>query len=71
MKTKYLSLQFKQFALSSVFVAVAAIGLSVSNSFDQEYMAKVVEQERAMEKVAATEKEIEEKEKKKTGVAMK
>lgn len=71
MKTKYLSLQFKQFVLSSVFVAVAGIGLSVSNSFDQEYMAKVVEQERAMEKVAATEKEIEEKEKKKTGVAMK
>ncbi len=71
MKTKYLSLQFKQFALSSVFVAVAAIGLSVSNSFDQEYMAQVVEQERAIEKVAATEKEAEENEDEKTGVAMK
>lgn len=64
-------MQFKQFALSSVFIAVAAVGLSVSNSFDQEYMAKVVEQEQTLEKVAATEKEIEEKEKKKTGVAMK
>jgi hypothetical protein len=70
-KTKYLSMQFKQFALSSVFIAVAAIGLSVSNSFDQEYMAKVVEQERALEKVAASEKELEEREDEKTGVAMK
>jgi hypothetical protein len=61
-------MQFKQFAFSSVFIAVAAIGLSVSNSFDQEYMAKVVEQEQALERVAATEKELEEE---KTGVAMK
>jgi hypothetical protein len=34
-------------------------------------MAKVVEQERALEKVAASEKELEEREDEKTGVAMK
>lgn len=41
MKTKYLSLQFKQFALASVFVTVAALGLTVTNSFNSAHIAKL------------------------------
>ncbi len=66
--TKYLSMQLKQFALSTAFVAVAAIGLSLSTSFDRSYMAEVekAEQEQTLERVAKLEKKAD----KKVGVAM-
>ena len=71
MKVKYLSAQLKQFLLSTAFVLVAIVGVSISNSFDQDYMAKVSEQKKVMQNIAETEQEAENKEGDKSGVAMK
>ena len=71
---KYLLMQMKQFTLSSIFMLVAVFGLTVSNSFDQTYMAKVeqVQEQHALEKYAGTDERPKSKdEKEKTGVAMK
>lgn len=62
-------MQFKQFAISTMFITVAAVGLSVSNSFDQDYMAKVEKQEKALEKLAAAEKANKNKKDTKVGFA--
>lgn len=71
MKLKYLSRQIRQFLLSTVFVLVAVVGVSLSNSFDQEYMAKVTQQEEVKKSVADISDENLEDEEDKSGVAMK
>ena len=71
MKVKYLSAQLKQFLLSTVFVLVAIVGVSISNSFDQDYMAKVAEQNKVMKNIAEADRETNKKEGDKSGVAMK
>ena len=70
MKIKYLSAQIKQFILSTVFVVVAVVGVSISNSFDQDYMAKVSEQESMQKNIADVEAEDSKTEDDKTGVAL-
>ncbi len=73
----YLSTQLKQFAISSVFVAVAATGLSLTKSFDQGYLAEMnkteqkVEQKQELEKITKMgNKAKEKKETKKVGAAL-
>ena len=49
MKTKYLSVQLKQFLMSTTFVLVAAIGLTITNSFNPEHIAKIEAQDKSPE----------------------
>jgi hypothetical protein len=70
MKIKYISAQIKQFVLSSLFVVVAVVGVSLSNSFDQDYMAKVSEQEKMQKNIADLETDDSQADEEKTGVAL-
>lgn len=63
MKTNYTSIQVKQFVLSSVAIGALVVGMSVSNSLDKEYMAKVVEYEESVQEVADAQKKLEEENK--------
>jgi len=69
MKVRYLSNQFKQFALSSVFVMVAIAGATVSQSFNSDYVAKMDAKKAKEERTLIAEKN--EKKSKSSVIAMK
>lgn len=56
MNIKYLSVQIKQFMFASIFFLLAITGISVSNSFDQTYMARVANHSKMEAKILASEK---------------
>ena len=71
---KYLSIQVKQFLLSSALVVAGILGITISKSFNSEYLAQLEQNENVAKEVAEIEKENESnKDKKddKSGVAMK
>ena len=64
MKTQYFGVQIKQFVLSTSVIALGVIGVSISNSLDHEYVAKVIERENAVKEammLAEQEKQAQEK----------
>jgi hypothetical protein len=63
MKTNYKSIQVKQFVLSSFAIGALVVGMSVSNSLDKEYMAKVVEYEQSVQEVADAQQKLEDENK--------
>ena len=68
---KYLSVQIKQFLLSTAFVLVAVIGVTISNSFNQEYLAEMSQKEELAKEVAESDLESEkDDDEDKTGVAL-
>jgi|LUMW01.1.fsa_nt_gb hypothetical protein len=52
MKKNYLLSQMKQFVLASTLMTFVVIGLSLTHSFDQDYMAKVEKYEREVQVLA-------------------
>lgn len=70
MKKQYARIQFKQFIMSTFIVGSVAFGMSLSNSLDKEYMAKVEKHEKSIQAVADAEKRINEKSEKDLEVGM-
>ncbi len=62
MKKSYMSVQAKQFLFSTVIVGGLAVGFSVTNSMDSEYVAKMEAYQKSVKTIAESEKDKENQE---------
>ncbi len=62
MKKSYFSVQTKQFLFSTLIVGGLAVGFSVTNSMDSEYVAKLETYQKSMKTIANSEKDKENQE---------
>ena len=62
MKKSYMSVQTKQFLFSTLIVGGLAVGFSVTNSMDSEYVAKLEAYQKSVKTIAESEKDKENQE---------